>query len=61
LTVQKGETASSGLQRALNYAIDDAVRNLMTDREFIDALLSTGKPAAVVQSVPTSPTPVPSP
>ena len=61
LTVQKGETLSSGLQRALNYAIDDGVRNLMADREFIDALLSTVKPAAVIQSLPTSATPVPSP
>jgi uncharacterized lipoprotein YajG len=60
-TVEKGETASSGLERALNYAIDDAVRNLMADRAFIDALLATGKPVAAVQTIPASPPPLTSP
>ena len=60
-TVKKGETASSALERALNYAIDDAVRNLMADREFIDALLATGKPVTAIQATAASPTPLASP
>jgi len=38
------ETATALSQRALDYAIDNAVRNLVTDPAFIKALLATRQP-----------------
>ncbi|MGA2410681.1 MAG: YajG family lipoprotein, partial [Candidatus Binataceae bacterium] len=39
------ETYSSISERALDYALDDTVRNLAGDPKFIEALLATRKPA----------------
>ena len=38
------ETASAVSQRALDYAIDNAIRNLVTDPAFVKALLATRQP-----------------
>jgi uncharacterized lipoprotein YajG len=52
----QNETPSSMSERALNYAIDEAVWNLMADHAFINALLATRNPAKqappVAHSVP---------
>jgi uncharacterized lipoprotein YajG len=58
--VLKDMTSSAASQEALDYALNDAVRNLVADPAFMQAVLSTGKPAKPAASAP-SPTPTPSP
>jgi uncharacterized lipoprotein YajG len=57
----RNETFSSASERALDYALDEAVRNLMNDPEFIKALLATRntvKPAtSAIHPAPQQPTP----
>jgi hypothetical protein len=50
---------SAASQEALDYALNDAVRKVVADPAFMQALLSTGKPAKPPASAP-SPTPTPS-
>jgi uncharacterized lipoprotein YajG len=58
--VIKDMTSSAASQEALDYALNEAVRNVVADPAFMQALLSTGKPAKPAASAP-SPTPTPSP
>jgi hypothetical protein len=58
--VIKDMTSSAASQQALDYALNDAVRNVVADPAFIQAVLSTGKPAKPTASAP-SPTAIPSP
>jgi hypothetical protein len=51
---------SAASQEALDYALNDAVRNVVADPAFMLAVLSTGKPAKRAPSAP-SPIPTPSP
>ena len=55
----KGVTASAASQQALDYALDEAVRNLVADPAFMRAVLSTGNPTKPAASSTTlTPTPV---
>jgi uncharacterized lipoprotein YajG len=56
----KDMTSSAASQEALDYALNEAVRKVVADPAFMQALLSTGKPAKPAASTP-SPTPTPSP
>jgi uncharacterized lipoprotein YajG len=58
--VIKDVSASAASQQALDYALNEAVRNLVADPAFMQAVLSTGKPAKPMASA-ASPTPTPSP
>ena len=54
-------TGSSASQRALDYAFDEAVKNLMRDPEFIKALLATRKTVKPAATAPPHAAPKPAP